>query len=41
MSPFRANSGAINVVLTGLLCFSLLLSYVHIFILEFFVAARL
>ena len=39
--PFRASSGAISMVLAGLLCFSLLSFCVHIFILEFFVAARL
>ena len=39
--PFRASSEAISVILAGLLCFSLLLSCVYIFILEFFVAVRL
>ena len=39
--PFWASSGAISVVLAGLLCFSLLSSSVNIFILEFFIAARL
>ena len=39
--PFWASSGVISVVLVGLLCFSLLLSCVNIFILEFFVTVRL
>ena len=38
---FEASSGAISMILTGLLCFFLLLSSVHIFILEFFITARL
>ena len=38
---FWTSSGVTNVVLIGLLCFSLLLSSVNIFILKFFVAARL
>ena len=39
--PFWASSGAISMVLAELLCFSLLSSCVHIFILEFFITARL
>ena len=39
--PFWASSGAISMVLAELLCFSLLSSSVIIFILKFFVAARL
>ena len=39
--PFWVSSGAISMVLAGLLCFSLLSSPVYTFILEFFVTARL
>ena len=39
--PFWASSEATSVILTELLCFSLLSFCVHIFILKFFVAARL